>query len=81
MAQPAEQGALAIQGFLALGGEQAGSVNGLSVKVIDGFGQRVGLGGLPPLPEGWLRRFVCPLGGAVCRDQLQYSAYAPGISK
>lgn len=49
--------------------------------MIDGFGQRVGLGGLPPLPEGWLRRFVCPLGGAVCRDQLQYSAYAPGISK
>ena len=66
---------------LALRGQQAGSFNGLRVKVIGGFGPRVGLRGLPALPQGWLRRSVCPLGGAVYRDQLQYSAYAPGTSK
>ena len=28
-------------------------------------------------PEGWLRRFAHPCGGAACRGHAQYPAFAP----
>ena len=32
-------------------------------------------------PEGWLRWFAHPLGGAVFRGQAQYPAFAPGSTE
>ena len=62
------------QGFTGAPAPQAGAQAGSL------YGVRVGM--CPRVrPEGWLRCFAHPLGGAGCRGHAQYPAFAPSSSE